>query len=162
VARQSSLLPDMAASWRTYQALLHTIVTRRSPNPSRPPITAHDWLGHLDEQHRIRRQWADFFRHFDVVLAPAFGTPAFPHSDEPDWRKRTLTMDGEPGNFGAQLAWAGIATVANLPSTAVPLGVNRAGLPLSVQVIGPFLEDKTTIAFASLLGRQCPLPALAA
>ena len=80
---------------------------------------------------------------------------------EQDWRKRELTLDGESSNFGAQLAWAGIATVANLPSTAVPLGVNKAGLPLSVQVIGPFLEDKTTIAFAKLLNRECPLPALA-
>ncbi|MDP3739621.1 MAG: amidase family protein [Hyphomonadaceae bacterium] len=161
VARQSSLLPDLSVSWRTYQAMLHTIVTRRAANNGRAPITAHDWLGHLDDQLRIRRQWSDFFRHFDVVLAPAFGTPAFPHSDEQDWRKRELMMDGESSNFGAQLAWAGIATVANLPSTAVPLGVNKAGLPLSVQVIGPFLEDKTTIAFAKLLVRECPLPALA-
>jgi amidase len=161
VARQSSLLPDMSASWRTYQAILHTIVTRRAPNNDRTPISAHDWLGHLDDQLRIRRQWADFFRHFDVVLAPAFGTPAFPHTDEQDWRKRELLIDGQGSNFGAQLAWAGIATVANLPSTAVPLGVNKAGLPLGVQVIGPFLEDKTTIGFAKLLDRQCPTPALA-
>jgi amidase len=161
VARQSSLLPDMHSSWRTYQAMLHTIITRRQANNSRPPITAHDWLGHLDDQLRIRKQWADFFRHFDVVLAPCFGTPAFPHSDEADWRKRDLMMDGEPSNFGAQLAWAGIATVANLPATAIPLGVNRQGLPLSVQAIGPFLEDKTTIEFARLLGRHCPVPKLA-
>jgi amidase len=161
VARQSSLLPDMNASWRTYQAILHTIITRRNPNNTRPPITAHDWLDHLDAQLKLRRQWSDFFRHFDIVLAPCFGTPAPPHTDEPDWRKRSLSLDGEPSNYGAQLAWAGIATVANLPSTAIPLGVNRAGLPLAVQAIGPFLEDKTTIAFARLLGRECPLPALA-
>lgn len=161
VARQSSLLPDLHSSWRTYQAILHTIITRRAPSNPRPPITAHDWLGHLDDQLRIRRQWADFFRHFDIVVCPAFGTPAFPHTDEPDWRKRQLTMDGAPSNFGAQLAWAGIATVANLPSTAIPLGVNKQGLPIGVQAIGPFLEDKTTIAFAKLVGQPCPVPAIA-
>lgn len=162
VARQSSLLPDLTSSWRTYQAILHTILTRRDPNNTRAPITAHDWLGHLDNQLALRRQWADFFRHFDIVLCPAFGTPAPPHNDEPDWRKRKLMMDGEASNYGAQLAWAGIATVANLPSTVIPLGVNSAGLPLAAQAIGPFLEDKTTIAFAKLLGRECPVPALAA
>jgi amidase len=162
VARQSSLLPDLTASWRTYQAMLHTINTRRAPRQERPPISAHDWMGHLDDQQRLRRQWADFFRHFDIVLAPAFGTPAFPHTDEDNWRARTLMMDGQPGNFGAQLAWAGIATLANLPATAIPLGLNKAGLPLSVQAIGPFLEDLTTIGFAKLLGKACPLPALAA
>jgi amidase len=96
------------------------------------------------------------------VICPAFGTAAFPHTDEPDWRKRQLAMDGGPSNFGAQLAWAGIATVANLPSTAIPLGANKQGLPVGVQAIGPFLEDKTTIAFAKLVGRECPVPALAA
>jgi amidase len=161
VARQSSLLPDIAASWKTYQSMLHTITTRRSTNPPRPPISAHDWMDHLDAQHRLRRQWSDFFRHFDIVLCPAFGTPAFPHTDEDDWRKRSLAMDGGPCNFGAQLGWAGIATVANLPSTTVPLGVNRAGLPLACQAVGPFLEDLTTIAFAGMVGHEIVTPALA-
>lgn len=161
VARQSSLLPDMNLQWKTYQAMLHTIITRGNPNNTRPPISAHDWLGHLDNQLRIRRQWADFFRHFDIVLCPAFGTPAFPHSPEPDWRKRPLDFDGEPGNFGSQLGWAGIATVANLPSTAIPLGLTAKGLPVGVQAIGPFLEDKTTIAFAGMVGHEIEPPKIA-
>lgn len=162
VTRKSSLLPDIAASWRTYQAMLHTIITRAQVDPgSRQPISAHDWLGHLDAQLRIRRQWAAFFRHFDIVLCPAFGTPAFPHAAEQNWRKRPLAINGEPSNFGAQLGWAGIATVANLPSTVIPLGVNAQGLPLACQAIGPFLEDLTTIAFAGLTGREVAAPAIA-
>lgn len=162
VARKSSLLPDMAVSWRTYQAMLHTIITRGQVDAGgRQPISAHDWLSHLDVQLRIRRQWEAFFRHFDIVLCPAFGTPAFPHTAEPDWRKRPLTINGEPGNFGSQLGWAGIATVANLPSTVIPLGVNAQGLPMACQAIGPFLEDLTTIAFAGLAGREVVAPAIA-
>lgn len=162
VTRKSSLLPDIGVSWRTYQAMLHTIITRDQVDPgARQPISAHDWLSHLDAQLRIRRQWAAFFRHFDIVLCPAFGTPAFPHTAEPDWRKRPLLINGEPSNFGAQLGWAGIATVANLPSTAIPLGVNAQGLPLACQAIGPFLEDLTTIAFAGLSGREVVAPKLA-
>lgn len=161
VARQSSLLPDIGATWRTYQRMLHTIITRDDPANTRPPISAHDWFALLDDQLRIRRQWADFFRHFDIVLAPAFGTPGFLHTSEQDWRKRPLPIDGEPSKFGDQLGWAGIATIANLPSTAIPLGVNKAGLPLSVQAIGPYLEDKTTIAFAGMVGREIVPPAIA-
>ncbi len=161
VARQSSMLPDLNVQWKTYQAILHTIITRGDQSQTRPPISAHAWLDLLDAQLRIRRQWADFFRHFDIVLCPAFGTPAFPHTDEPDWRKRPLDMDGQPGNFGAQLGWAGIATVANLPSTAIPLGLNKDGLPIGVQAIGPFLEDKTTIAFAGMVGHEIEPPAIA-
>ena len=162
VSRKSSLLPDMNISWRTYQAMLHTIITRSQVDGgARQPISAHDWFGHLDTQLRIRRQWADFFRHFDVVLCPAFGTPAFPHTDEPDWRKRPLIINGEPANFGAQLGWASMATVGNLPSTVIPLGVNAQGLPLACQAIGPFLEDHTSIAFAGLAGREIVPPKIA-
>lgn len=162
VARKSSLLPDMNISWRTYQAMLHTIITRSQVDGGgRLPISAHDWFGHLDTQLRIRRQWADFFRHFDVVLCPAFGTTAFPHTDEPDWRKRPLIINGENGNFGSQLGWASMATVGNLPSTVIPLGVNAQGLPLACQAIGPFLEDHTSIAFAGLAGRELVAPKIA-
>ncbi|RYZ01182.1 MAG: amidase [Alphaproteobacteria bacterium] len=161
VARQSSLLPDLNVQWKTYQTMLHTIITRRDPTVTRPPISAHQWLDLLDTQLKIRREWADFFRHFDIVLCPVFGTPAFPHTDEPDWRKRPLDFDGQPGNFGSQLGWAGIATVANLPSTAIPLGLSKQGLPIGVQAIGPFMEDKTTIAFAGMVGHEIEPPAIA-
>jgi amidase len=110
---------------------------------------------------RLRRQWADFFRHFDIVLCPAFGTAAYTHTRESDWRKRPLPIDGEPSKFGDQLGWAGVATVANLPSTVIPLGVNAAGLPLAVQAIGAFLEDRTTIAFAGMTGHDIVAPAIA-
>ena len=39
------------------------------------------------------------------------------------------------------LAWTGLVGVAYLPSTVVPVG--RVGdLPVGVQVVGPYLEDR--------------------
>jgi amidase len=160
VARTSNLLPDMMAVWKTYQSILHTVTTRRSSN-GREPISAHALLDCFDNQFRIRKQWIDFFRHFDVILSPVFSTTAFPHTVEPDWRKRTLHIDGRPTPYGDQLAWASVATVGCLPSTAVPLGLAKDGLPLSLQVIGPHLEDRTTIAFAGMIARPTPPPKLA-
>jgi amidase len=160
VARTTNLLPDMMASWKTYQSMLHTITTRRSGG-DREPISAHTLLDRFDDQFRIRKQWIDFFRHFDVILSPVFSTTAFPHTPEPDWRKRSLMVDGEAMPYGSQLAWASVATVGCLPSTAVPLGLSKEGLPLSLQVIGPHLEDRTTIAFAGMIARETPPPKLA-
>jgi amidase len=160
VARSSPDLPDMQLSWRTYQAMLHTITTRRSPT-GRPPISAHAWMDHLSAQMRLRIQWMEFFKDFDAVLAPAFGALAFPHTDNPDWRKRSLTIDGETTPFGAQLVWASMATVGNLPSTTTPIGMSREGLPLGMQIIGPHLGDRTTITLAGLTARAMPRAALA-
>jgi amidase len=150
VARESALLPDLGAAHDDYLAMLMTIMTRGAPNVQKV-ISAHEWFGLLDKQLRLRRQWQAMFEGFDAVVAPAFGTVAYPHVDAPDMASSTLTIDGEPTPYGAQLAWPGVATFANLPATAAPIGRTPAGLPIGVQVIGPFLQDRTTIAIAGWL-----------
>ena len=40
------------------------------------------------------------------------------------------------------------------PATAFPAGLSSAGLPLGLQAIGPYLEDRTTIRFAQLVERE--------
>jgi amidase len=70
-----------------------------------------------------------------------------------EWPERHLTINGRQTAFGDQLVWPGMATLANLPATSVPIGVDSLGLPIGIQVIGPFLEDHTTIAFSGLIAR---------
>jgi len=36
----------------------------------------------------------------------------------------------------------------------MPISRSREGLPIGVQIVGPFLEDRTTIAFAGLMERE--------
>jgi amidase len=50
--------------------------------------------------------------------------------------------------------WAGIATMNGLPSTTLPIGRNDKGLPIGMQVVGNFLNDRTTIAFAEMVERE--------
>lgn len=152
VDRRTDLLPDVGAAHDVYLGVLNTAMTRGAPG-ARPP-SAHDWMGLLDAQLFIRRQWAALFRAFDVVLAPVLGTVAFPYVTDPNMGGRTLTLNGQPTPYFGQLAWPGMATLANLPATAAPIGQTAAGLPIGVQIIGPYLEDRTTIAFAGLLERE--------
>jgi amidase len=49
------------------------------------------------------------------------------------------------------VCWIALATAAYLPATSAPVGVTSDGLPVSIQVIGPYLGDRTTIRFAELL-----------
>jgi amidase len=46
------------------------------------------------------------------------------------------------------------AIFAGQPSTAFPAGLDRRGLPLGLQAIGPYLEDRTPLQFAQLLERD--------
>ena len=152
VIRSSSRLPDLAGAHGVYTGLLTAAMSRGQPGAQ--PISSHEWMTLLDAQAGIRRQWADLFEEVDVVLAPVHGTAAFPHDDEPDPSKRILTLNGEPTPYFAQVAWAGVATLGNLPATAIPAGRTKAGLPFGAQVIGPYLEDRTTLGFAALAERE--------
>jgi amidase len=46
--------------------------------------------------------------------------------------------------------WPALVTVANLPATVRPIGLDADGLPLGVQMVGPYLHDRTPIRFATL------------
>ena len=153
VSYGSSLIPDLAAAQATYMAMLGTILARGRPD-AKPAVDTFGYLGGLDAMARAQAQWSELFETFDVVIAPPFGTAAFPHTDETDWSKRRLTINGEETPYGAQIAWSGIATFPGLPSTCAPIGKTKAGLPVGVQIIGPRYEDRTPIAFAGLIERE--------
>ncbi|MEJ2117723.1 MAG: amidase family protein, partial [Alphaproteobacteria bacterium] len=52
------------------------------------------------------------------------------------------------------LAWPGLVTVANLPATAIPTGRMVGNVPAGVQIVGPYLGDRTTLRFAQLVERE--------
>jgi len=105
----------------------------------------------LDAQFRLRRQWRALFGRFDAVVAPAFGTVAYPHVENPNDPGATLQIDGKATPYFEQLAWPGITTFPGLPATAVPVGTSSEGLPIGLQVIAGFLQDRTAIAIATWL-----------
>jgi amidase len=148
VARHSDLLSDLAAAHALYRSMLLTAMARGGPPPPDLP-SAHGWMDLQDAQLGVRRRWAKLFEAFDVVLAPTFGTVAFEHNTTP-MPERTLTIDGVATPYFDQLAWPGLATLPNLPATAFPIGAGEGGLPIGAQAIGPYLEDRTSMAFARL------------
>ena len=152
VSRGSELLPDLEAQHGVFMGILGAAMSRGAPQGT--TMNAHEWMNLLDAQVAFRRRWATFFESFDVVVAPTIGIAAFPHDDEPDAQKRTHVINGRTTPYFGQIAWPGVPLLPNLPATAVPFGQTRGGLPIGLQVIGPYLEDRTTIAFARLLERE--------
>jgi amidase len=81
-------------------------------------------------------------------------TAAYPHDHSPEQEQRRILIDGEPHVYPDQLAWPGIATLPGLPSTAIPTGFTSDGLPVGVQIVGPWLEDRTPLKLAELIERE--------
>ncbi|MDX9733996.1 MAG: amidase [Thermoanaerobaculia bacterium] len=105
-----------------------------------------------EERERRRARWAELFERYDALLCPVFPTPAFPHDQSPDFARRTLAVNGAHVPYlGTLLGWPALSGLASLPGTSAPVGFTREGLPAGIQVVGPYLEDRTAIHVAKLV-----------
>ena len=174
MARQSPLLPDLAEATRNYMRLLGPVMTQGRPPeyyermrsiaatmaPGDQSLDAiflrganvgwREWVEAAGVRVRLQAQWATLFKQFDVVLCPPMPTAAFKH-DHAEPSARRLDVDGQSQPYINNIIWAGPATGAGLPTTVAPIGRTETGLPIGVQIIGPYLEDSTPIRFAQLL-----------
>jgi amidase len=113
-----------------------------------------DWNRLNQKRALMRQKWADYFREFDVLLCPVVRIAAHGH-DDTDIMERVVPFNGRESNYWDVVGpWNALSTVAYLPSTVVPIGFTSGGLPVGVQIIGPYLEDHTPIQFAMLIEEQ--------
>ncbi len=125
-------------------------------------IRHRDWISVNERRERYRARWAELFRDFDVLLCPVMSVPAIAHDHSEPVGQRTLVVNGVKRSYWtALIPWATLIGTAYLPSTAAPIGTTAAGLPVGVQIVGPYLGDRTTIDFARKLtevvgGFKCP------
>ncbi len=110
------------------------------------------------QRERYRQAYRDFFKDFDILLAPITLTTAFTHLPSQqaglDDYHRLIDVDGIRMPYDYQVVYPGLATLCGQPATAFPAGVSDDVLPTGLQAIGPYLEDRTTIRFTELLAEQ--------
>jgi len=100
-------------------------------------------------------QFRSLFEQVDVVLCPAMAVTAFRHDHSEPQHLRRLDVDGRSAPYSSTgLVWASAATSTGLPAAVVPIDRGDSPLPIGVQVIGPYLEDRTVLAFAAHLERE--------
>lgn len=109
-----------------------------------------DWVLVNAMRQNMRQKWREFFNKFDVILCPTCITPAFKHNHNPV-HERKLTINGKDDEYLRATLWAGPAVSAGLPSTNVPIGMSSNNLPVSMQITGPYLEDKTCLEVAKVV-----------
>lgn len=116
-------------------------------------IRFRDWHTLDERRQHSRRRWANFFRDVDVLLCPVSPTAAFPHDQRPDpgWSVRTLQVDGADRPYSDMLTWIASSSLNHLPAAVAPVGMTRHGHPVGIQVIAPYLHDRTAVHFVQCL-----------
>ena len=119
---------------------------------ARGAVLAHrEWFLWKEVRAHLADQWRTFFSDHDILICPVTPTTAMPHDQETPLGQRKIWVNGETRPYFGNLVWAGVATLSNLPSTAVPVGRHSTGFPFGLQIVGPEYADRPTMAVARWL-----------
>ena len=94
-------------------------------------VTVDDYVRGCRMREAIRREFDEILKSVDALILPV--AP----SEAPLIATGAARINGKEVTFGSGLAMRQVANVAGLPSVAVPTGFGEAGLPLSMQIVGP-------------------------
>ncbi len=114
-----------------------------------------DWLEQSGLRLKARQAWQEYFQTHDAFLMPEAFVPAIPHDHRFSGRffhePRTIATSQGPRLYGDIFRWISFATLTGNPAAVAPVGRTRGGLPVGIQIMGPYLEDATPIDVAGLL-----------
>ncbi|MSO65882.1 MAG: amidase [Alphaproteobacteria bacterium] len=107
---------------------------------------------------RLVARVAAFFEHHDFLALPTTIVPPFDH------RLRHVESVGGR-TFETYVSWLVLTfaiTLTSAPALSLPVGFTRAGLPVGLQLVGPFHGEAPLLALAAILeadiGCQALLP----
>ncbi|HEY8564485.1 MAG TPA: amidase [Beijerinckiaceae bacterium] len=110
----------------------------------------------LYRRGELARAMARFHERYDLLLTPTLPIPAF------EVGRNTPAH----GRYGADwTAWTPFTYPFNLtqqPAISVPCGLTQAGLPVGLQIVGPFGHDEQVLAAAAAYEAAHPFAAIAA
>jgi amidase len=101
---------------------------------------------HLEQTH-IMQAFAKQMQQYDVILSPVTPVSPFP------WQTLyAQTIDGqEMRNYYEWLSLTYVVTLATNPALSLPSGLDEAGMPFGIQVIGKLYQDGRLLAIGSAL-----------
>lgn len=102
---------------------------------------------------RIISEWEAFFEDYDFLLCPMAYGPPYKRCKLGD----PIREDGKELVY-AEYVWpfAACFNATGHPGMNIPLGLNDEGLPLGVQVVGPYWCEKEMLHFARQLSALTP------
>lgn len=94
----------------------------------------------------IRQDFLEAFKKCDVILTPTAPTAAFAIGDK--------SMSQDPITMWLNDIFTVSVSLAGLPAMSLPIGLNKDGLPLGMQIVGQAFDEMRVFETASALEQQ--------
>ncbi|MDX1650456.1 MAG: amidase, partial [Myxococcota bacterium] len=109
-------------------------------------LTAADYTAALRGIHAVGRELGGFLQRWDLLLTPTMATPPLPIG--------ALALDREDlqaqiEDLNRTVGFTQLANAAGIPAISLPLSWNAEGLPVGVQLCGPYGGEATLLRVAA-------------
>jgi len=119
-----------------------------------PDTPVEDFVQAEQQIERMRDGFAQYFSQYDALLLPASPVAAHGHD------AAELEINGQKVPSVHVMHTTAPFNVTGLPGLTLRFGTSREGLPISVQLVSPWLAESTILHLASLLEKVSPVSGL--
>lgn len=114
--------------------------------PPVEPLPAEDYFRALDRRDWFVRAWQAFLAH-SILVCPVMMTTAFAHCP----RDTPVAVDGVEYPYSQLADYCRPFNLTGHPVVTIPVGLDREGLPIGIQIVGPLWSDTMLLRIATSL-----------
>ena len=117
--------------------------------------SAADWATAAGQRTAIYRRVQALFQRFDLLVSPTVSRPALAVDHDPF---EPISIGGEAAGSirGAWYPYLWPFNLSGHPAISLPCGWSSDGLPIGLQIVGPWYADRRVLALAEHLERERP------
>ncbi|WP_420365876.1 amidase [Curtobacterium sp. L3-7] len=116
-----------------------------------PDTSVEDYVAAEQGFERIRDAYAEVFTRFDAVLLPVLPIPAHEHD------KTEFVIDGQTVDATHIQTFTVQFNITGMPALSMRFGTSSDGLPIGVQIAGPWHAESTVFNVAKVLESVSPV-----
>jgi len=117
--------------------------------------TAVDWVNALGQRTAMYRRVHGWLQRFDFLVSPTLSRPALP-VDHDAFRPISIAGQVAGSIRGAWYPYLWPFNLSGHPAVSLPCGWSSDGLPIGLQIVGPWYGDRRVLALAGHLERERP------